>query len=456
MGMDGVKYNAGRQLDQVISQDCDAAVDLLRQAHTIENTVVSNMRRFLWQMDEAEDKNKRLIHDHLSNLVGLGDYPSKQTGFTLTTGEGPATITIEVSYSGVPSWFFGWWKSKNITLDVTLHHGLKMREMSKSFSVQDKRGNIMDIATFLKSISGQVYQIARELSEQHPQYADMSDFESELVLKVSEILADPSISAAYIHLEDVGAYRQKYETELKQILDKAKAASEQVSEQAKSLREQVKAEWGEYKEQLKAHVERVKGELDELVVQKKSVIEEEAKKEKEAALKKVLLEVEREKDKVEKKIKAMERQLEKLRTKKGNVTQVTRDLIVKLDRWFPDYDFGRNRKLDEEDVTAQLRAECARKVGKLVAKDPDVYSNNAAVTFEFFVRNVRRSAGEKFNGKDLRAITNEVCWLLSNLQYGDLKWVMDRLGRSYNRRTVEDIHSLAESLIIQKEETDHA
>ena len=221
----------------------------------------------------------------------------------------------------------------------------------------------------------------------------------------------------------------------------------------KELQTKIKERWETYEKELAKVAQELKDKLAEIVQTKKAAIEEEANKERDAALNRVLKEVEGEKRKVERKINALQAELEKMKKRKGNVTEATRELLVKMDRWFPDYDFGRNSKLDEEDVTPHLRAECARKVGRIISKDPDIYTSNAARVLEFMVRNIRRSAGQKFNGKDMRAITEEVCWLLTSVAYSDLRWIMERLGQGYNRYTVPEIHSLAESLIPKKEES---
>ena len=155
-------------------------------------------------------------------MVALGDYPYRHEGFAVTTGTGPTTITIEVEYSGVSSWFFGLWKSKHITLKATIHYGLKEEEFEKNFRVADKRGNSREIATFLKSVVGRAYQLAKELGEKNPLYADASGFESELVLKTSELVADPSVAAIYTQLNEIDKYKKDYEKQLDEIILKAK------------------------------------------------------------------------------------------------------------------------------------------------------------------------------------------------------------------------------------------
>jgi hypothetical protein len=446
MSIQSLKINAMRDLDKKVDQFLyPNSSQYISKANSIKKDLKLISSECSFQMFEAQECAKNVIQECLSELTSIENYPYRGEGCTLICGDGPSTITITIDYSGISNWFFGIWKSKKIQLKLTVHYGVKEEEWVKSFSVFNKQKNSKHIAIFLKSVVGYVYQIASELSKENPLYNTNFDFESELVLKVSSILDDPKIASIYIQLKEVEELKNEYQKKLDLIIEDTQKSIDKIEEEGKSLKAKIHECGDTYNQKLLDRSEKSKKDLFECAEKYKDLIKKEAEKCIEDA---EIVKLKEEKAKLNKELKKIRNELKEIEDRKSNIPQVTKDILISLDRWFPDYDFGRNNKWDEEDVTPHLRIECALKIGKAFDKDPNIKVAQVISVFEFLIRSVRRSAGQKFNGKDLRIMTEEACWILANLKFDDVKWMMEKLKKYYyTRRNISDIHSWVVSFV---------
>jgi cell division septum initiation protein DivIVA len=463
MGVEQVRMNASRQLSRTAEKKYDPAVDLFKSACRVESELAANNRRLHALIRQTQEGSKLKIHEQLSNLVALTEYPRQRSGFVLETGTGPTSVIIDVAYSGLNGQFFRWWKHKPIEIKIIINYDVKVEEYEHKFPADDKRGNVKDIATFLKSVADRIYQISRELSEDHPLHVYLSDFESELILKTSELLADPNVSAIYLNLDTIDDIADECQKKLNGIVNEARKESERTIAEVRKLQAKIKERWAVYESEMAVLVKQLRDELTTTAQQAHNAMAQAALREKEAVVKRALADAEKERSKIkdaiegerkklQKEIDTLEKELDKLRSKKCDVTEATRNMLTKLDRAFPNYDFGRNGTLtDKEDVSPTLRAECARKIGEIIARDPDVSQNDAAAVLDFMARRTRRSAGTKFNGVDLRSIIETVCWILVNLNKGSIKWLIENFNRHpYDRtQSADEIRTLAENLVNQ-------
>jgi hypothetical protein len=408
----------------------DVVDDLQRELHEIE----SNHAKSTFVLDTTATAAKQNIVERLKYLTRLAKYPKQKGNTVCTTGYGDNLITIILEYGGIDSWFFGWFERSAVELKAEIHYEHHVEEFSEKL-VTCGENNAYLIADFLKSVVERAQELAQELDKKNPLYkTDPVDFETQLVLETADLLGDPTIAVLYTSLLEIDEYKEQC---LESLVAKREEVKKRIAEINTRL-DDVEAGIKEIDvgEEIRRYKVGLMASVEEMIEKKKQEIEKAAELEFSAtrAAKK------KENDKLKTELNTLEK-------KKGQISYHTKQLAHMLDRMFPNYDFGRNSKHDPEDVDAHLRSECAVKLGKLVQNHKDVTTRKIEDAFNLYKR-ARRSAGQKFNGNDLRQMVTDLYWATENLKWEDVMWVLKRTCKRYSPSVkLNEIRKAFESVI---------
>lgn len=446
---------------------------LQNSSNKFSENITNLLANYKKQLANIENQNRTLISSQLSNLVSEQKYPSKKIGFIVATGSGPTLITVDVMYSGIPR-FLGIFKSRFAIIKMIIHYGPQMEELEINFPVSNKEDNSEKIAGFLKSAILRIYQIINDLNNRNPLYDTISNFESELVLKVSEILVDPSVAAIYVHMNNLQDCTIKYEQEVQALIQEIKdkkiaiekeleSLSQQIIERQQSIDEEVKKNIGIVRNKLDKHLQEKITKIDAAMERdwksKLTEIECKAKNKKanaEIEARRIIQDVEKEKRKCEGEVSTLkltkqrlEQEIQFLQNSKGNINKDTQAILEKLDRIFVDYYQRDPKKNPKENVTPILRAKCAKQIAEIIGQDKSLNSQKIFTIIDYIIKKVKRSAGNKFNGQDLVEIVDIICWMIKTIKYDYIIWFFNR--SKWTASSVNECRKQLEALLETQE-----
>lgn len=382
------------------------------------------------QIEELAKKSRTNIEERLSSIPPSKEYPETADSFSARTGIGPTMVNVNVYYSGITTSWFGWVKNRNITLTADICYNVTEKKTLTAEFARDRRDkDAKYIAGYVRSIVDTVHEIETALIEEHPYYKDRRDIESQIVLGLSRLVGNPSVSMIYVQYSQIENFSNYYEQEFEEMkasllveLDKARS---EVADFRDTLSTKLAGD-----SFLHDLIEQRCSDINDAYVDALKTIEE-------AIPNELMLRQKEMREEVEK----LERKYKNLEGKKGKISKDVRELSKYMRSLFPDY---KHRKDKAKCVTPKVRSEAAKKIAGVTCVNPSIRVDHAKKILCAVAHNHKYSASSKHNGEDLDNIVQTVVWILENVRAGDLDWVKNKInGRGWGPRySGDDIVSM--------------